>query len=329
MSNDTPIVQPAPTVIDVHCHIASSDHIPASFIEAAAANMAVELSSQGVEVSASRITRLYLDKLRDPLCDDLVAEMDAAGIASAVLLVPDFTYALRDCRLTIEESLIKHHEVLQRHPGRFRVFAGVDPRWGRDGVDLFQRAVEQFGGCGFKIYPPCGLTASAREFDPFYEICATYHLPVLVHMGPTAPVLGFDTSHPFTIDDAARRFPAVDFILAHAAMAFPHECTMLCRFRPNVWMDISGYQMALGWDPQLRAVQQLVTCGVLHKVMFGTDWPVFRMYGTQKTFVEALTRDDGPLASLSERQMALLFGENAKRLLARASVTAPSLSGQR
>jgi uncharacterized protein len=307
-------------MIDAHCHIASLEHTPRSFIEGVAANMAVRMAAYGVHVPAAKLASMYADRLHDPRCDDLVDEMTAAGISKAVLLVADFTYALRDCVLTIEESFVKHVEAAQRHQGRLVVFGGVDPRWGRDGVDLFDRFVTHFGFCGFKVYPPCGFSPSAPELFPFYEICAAAHLPVLIHIGPTSPVLSFQTSTPMDVDVAARQFPSVNFILAHAPVAYPTECAMMCRFRPNVWLDVSGFQVALAWDQTLRVIERLVTCGLNHKILFGTDWPAFRLQGTQQAFVEAVTADDGPLRALDEDDRARILGGNIEMLLAGATV---------
>jgi predicted TIM-barrel fold metal-dependent hydrolase len=202
------------------------------------------------------------------------------------------------------------------------VFGGVDPRWGKDGIDLFERGVTTLGVRGFKVYPPCGFSPSAPELSPFYELCAAHGLPVLVHIGPTSSALPFGTATPWMVDAAAHRFPRVNFILAHAPVAFADECAMLCRFRPNVFMDLSGYQTALAWDPDLRVVERLVTCGLNHKVLFGTDWPAFRLQGTQASFVEAIVRDGGPLAAMTDMDRRSILGGNASRLLQLASVDA-------
>src|SRR5207244_5356608 len=101
------------------------------------------LVAQGVPVTRQKLAAIYRQKLQDPLCDALVAEMDAAGIAKSVLLIPDFTLALKDCALTIEEAYERHRAVLARHPGRFEVFGGIDPRWGKSGIDLFERSLAE------------------------------------------------------------------------------------------------------------------------------------------------------------------------------------------
>jgi len=302
-------------IVDAHCHIASEEHNPMSFVEASVANMVVALSAQGAPVSAKKLTAMFMSKMQDPLCDALVAEMDECGISKTVLLIPDFTYALKDCKLTIEESYHRHREVLQRHPGRFEVFGGIDPRWGRDSLVLFERSLVEFGFRGLKLYPPCGYSPSDRSLFPYYELCAHHHVPVLLHIGPTSPVLDFNFASPFLVDDAARLFPNVNFILAHGAVSFVEECIMLCRFRPNVYLDISGFQTTLGYDPAATAVKKVVSVGINHKVMFGTDFPVFRLQGTQKDFVEAVTAENGPLAELNDREKSLVLHQNISRLL--------------
>lgn len=311
------------TVIDCHCHIASLEHTPISFIEGSIANMVASLSAQGVPVTAKKLTNFFLNKMQDPLGDELVAEMEEAGIGKAVLLIPDFTYALKDCKLTIEESFFRHREVLLRHPGKFEVFGGVDPRWGKDGVALFERSLVEFGFRGLKLYPPCGYSPSDPSLFPYYELCAHHHVPVLLHIGPTSPVLDFSTSNPFLLDAAARSFPTVNFILAHGAISFVEECVMMCRFRPNVYLDISGYQGTLGYDPVVTGVRHVVSAGINHKVLFGTDFPVFRLQGDQKTFLDAVAGENGPLMELNERERSLVLHKNIERLLeARVSVVA-------
>lgn len=303
------------TIVDAHCHIASLDFIPRSFIDASLANMAVLLSARGVPATPSKLWSMYEPRMQDPTCDELVAEMAAAGISRAVLLAADFSYALKDCTLTVEESFERHRDVLRRHPGKFEVFGGVDPRWGADGVALFERSLTELGFRGFKVYPPCGFSPSARELFPYYELCAQHRVPVLLHVGPTSPALSFETTNPFLVDEAARRFPGVNFVLAHGAVNFPAECAMLCRFRPNVYLDLSAFQTALAWDPPDGALRAIVSQGINHKILFGTDWPVFRMQGRQAEFAEAVFGAAGALAALGETDRALIAHRNAERLL--------------
>lgn len=305
-----------PEIVDGHCHIASFEHWPRSFVEGSVDNLLAQLEARGLAVDRRRLWALYEGKLRDPLCDELVAEMGRAGIRKSVLLAADFTVALADCPLTIEEIFERHRVAMARHPGRLEVFGGVDPRWGRDGVALFERSLTEFGFSGFKVYPPCGFSPSSRELFPFYELCAHHRVPVLIHIGPTSPVLAFDTAVPWLVDEAARQFPTVPFILAHGSVSYPRECAMMCRFRPNVYLDISAFQLTVGWDPPGGALGELLGQGLHHKILFGTDWPVFRMQGDQASCVEFLTAEGGLLAESGEAERALVLGGNIERLLA-------------
>jgi predicted TIM-barrel fold metal-dependent hydrolase len=304
-------VQTGAKVVDTHCHIASLDIMPPSFVDGMVANIGLALSSQGLRAAPRKIKELIVAKFQDPLCDELIVEMDAAGVHQAVLLAPDFTYALKDSRLTIAEALAHHRTVSERHPGRFFVFAGVDPRWGTDGIDLFERSIREFGFHGFKVYPPCGFQASDPRLFPYYEICARWRLPVLVHIGGTCPALAFDTASPVFLDRAAREFPQVNFILAHGSVAYVEECAMMCAFRPNVYLDVSGFQTA-----DLALLGQLFRRGFTHKILFGTDWPLFRLQGRQDECLAKLGVTGGPIEQLRPHELEAFFGATVARLLA-------------
>jgi predicted TIM-barrel fold metal-dependent hydrolase len=302
-------------IIDSHCHIASEKYTPRSFIHGAAANAAVKLSAQGVSLSSEMIAAMHAQKMQDPLCDELIAEMAEAGIDKSILLIPDFTWALKDCQLTIEETFLDHRDVMRRHVGKLEVFGGVDPRWGKDGLALFERSLAEFGFRGFKVYPPCGFSPSMPELFPYYELCAHHRVPVVVHIGPTSPALAFHVSYPFLIDEAARQFPTVNFILAHGSVSFTHESAMMCAFRPNVYLDVSGYQntLSLGWAG--NALRKVTSRGINHKVLFGTDWPVFRLQADQSTLVQAAIADGGPLSELCVVEREQILHGNIERLL--------------
>jgi predicted TIM-barrel fold metal-dependent hydrolase len=248
--------------------------------------------------------------LQDPFCDALVKEMDEAGIAKAVLQVPDFTYALRDSSTTIEE-LIEHHRTVQaRHPGRFSVMAGVDPRWGSDGVALFERGIVDYDFDGLKLYPPCGYSLSDKELWPYYEICSAYSLPVLTHIGSTSPVFDCTDARPIFIERPALAFPRVNFVLAHGNLHYPDECQMLCSNRPNVYLDVSGFEAV-----DISQLTQLFRRRITHKTLFGTDWPIFRLQGRQVDFVNRINNEGAFPDSLTALDRQLFYCGNAARLL--------------
>ncbi len=229
-----------------------------------------------------------------------------------------FTRALR-CERSIEEMAEEHHQIRLRHPGRFHVFMGVDPYRGRESLDLFERAVTSYGFDGLKLYPPCGYSPSDERLFPYYEVCRAYRLPVLLHTGPTSPVLSFEYSSPLCIERAAAQFADVNFILAHGGVNHVHEAALLCAYRPNVFLDFSGFTSALhpgGWREQLK---QLFRLDINHQVIFGTDWPLSRLAGTHKDLLEVLLGSAGPLAERHEHEIDAIMHGNIERLLKHTS----------
>jgi predicted TIM-barrel fold metal-dependent hydrolase len=305
-----------PRIVDAHCHVPSERFTPRSFIFGAASNTHAMMVASGSSRSLASVEARFLAEMQDHRADALVAEMDAAGIDRTVLLCPDFSFALPDCALTAEEALLEHRAILRRHRGRFEAFAGVDPRWAADGVALFERAVSDWNFSGFKIYPPCGYTASDPALFPFYEICAARRLPIMVHTGPTSPALSFHESRPFGCDVAAKMFPGATFILAHASIAFSEECVMMAAFRPNVYLDISGFQRNLYPPSGIGDLRRVLSAGIAHKVLFGTDWPVFRELGSLADAVAAAVAGDNPLADLPAAQLRMVLSGNIERILA-------------
>lgn len=301
-------------IVDAHCHVASTHFIPRAFYEGLCRNVAARLAANGVRKSQGELMDMYLRLSQDHEADALVAEMDAAGIDQAVLLLPDFTYVM-DSELTIAEMHDRHHAIATRHAGRFHVFTGVDPRWGADGLALFEKGVTSHGVKGLKLYPPCGYSPSDRLLYPYFELCQARGLPVLLHIGPTSPTLGFEHSHPALVDQAALDFPGVDFILAHGAVHHVTECVGLCAYRPNVYLDMGAFLGSPhpgGWQASLA---DLFRMNINHKILFGTDWPVFRSSGGHKKVMDLFCAADGPLAGVSRSQRAWIMSDNIRRLL--------------
>jgi len=301
-------------LIDAHCHVASTRFIPPAFFEGLCRNVAVRLAANGAPRSIPDLMEMYAKSSQDHEADGLVGEMDSAGIHQAVLLLPDFTFVMKS-ELTIAEMWARHHEIQSKHAGRFFVFGGVDPRWGADGLALFEKGVREYGFRGLKLYPPCGYSPSDRSLYPYYEICRAHRLPVLMHVGPTSPTLDFSFGHPGLVENAARDFPEVDFILAHGAVNHVDACTSLCAYRPNVYLDISAFLGSThpgGWQ---AALGELFRMNLNHKILFGTDWPVFRYSGGHKKVMDEFLGASGPLAGVSKVQQRWLMSRNAARLL--------------
>ncbi|MEU1736932.1 amidohydrolase family protein [Streptosporangium sp. NPDC020145] len=305
---------PPVPVYDGHCHVASTDFIPMRFIEDVVANVHRRLEAEGAAPRRGRLVDAYVAQHQDHHADQLVREMDDSGVDRAVLLVPDFTLRMAS-PLTIEEMARRHHEIRLRHPDRFWVYIGADPRRGPEGVELFERLVDTYGFDGLKLYPPCGYSPSDPGLYPYYEVCAARSLPVFVHTGPTAGSLDFAPAHPLRVDQAVRDFPRVNFVLGHGGVTHVDVAAYLAAFRRNVYLDIGGFAGAAtpgGWPAHLRHLFRL---GLNHKIIFGTDWPLNRISGGLGRLVEEVVRGPRVLAGLPRREHALILNRNLLRVL--------------
>src|ERR1051326_6062280 len=107
------------------------------------------------------------------------------------------------------KSFTSNKKVIDRSD-RFIAFSSVDPRRGKEGVELFEKVVSEWGFRGLKVYSPCGFSPSDKRMFPYYEICSQRRLPVLTHVGPSSASLSFKRSNPLGVDDAALNFPKVN-----------------------------------------------------------------------------------------------------------------------
>lgn len=301
-------------IIDSHAHVALEQVLPVRFFDGWVDNLDRLLPPNAPPTQRAALSSLFRHLNRDPGCDTLVAEMDRAGIDKTVLLVVDFGFAYPEEFGRLDEIFELHRQIMLRHPGRFIVFAGVDPRRGQAGIDLFERALRDWGFRGFKLYPPCGYSPDARELYPFFELCASYRVPVLSHIGPTSPTLSFKYTRPESIEDAAFHFPSVNFILGHAGVVWRQEATLLAAYRPNIYLDLSGFQPEWRRGELGGILAEHKRNGILRKLLFGTDWPIHRLLGDQKEWVDAF-RECARTGVVSEEELEWLFYRNAAEVL--------------
>lgn len=255
--------------------------------------------------------RLVLGLMSDQWCDVLVEQMRRAGIARAVLLVlpgcddPEWVHA-------------HHHAVVRRHPDRLLAFASVDPRTGDRGLDLFRRAVRDLGFRGAKLYPPMGYRVDDPALDGYFATCSESSLPALIHVGPSLPELNSSFGDPRHLGPVVRRWPRVNFVLAHAGFRLDDDSVSLARSCPNVYLDLAGFRSTYNQLDRetIDAFGRIFDDGLHQKVLFGTDWPLFSLLsdpGRDVAFVTSLfreTRHGGEDHRLDD----ILYG-NAARVL--------------
>jgi predicted TIM-barrel fold metal-dependent hydrolase len=309
-------------IVDFHCHVPSADFVPRAFQEATTEAIASTLRLRGTPAPEHVIRRIIAAHLDDPRCERMLVQMDREGIGLVVLIVPDFTFRLNDGGPTIADLLVRVASIVEAHPGRFAAVAGVDPRWGKDGIDLFEKSLSELGFGGFKVYPPSGVSPSDRSFYPYYELCASYGVPVMVHTGGSACCLSVDLGRPLHVDAAACDFPRVPFVLAHGCANLIDETVTLCTFRPNVFVDTSAVPVGAEF-----LFTQALQRGIGHKLIYGSDWPVFHSQGGIGASVRRLLGPSGPLRDLPPGQIESIMAKRARDLLGNRHRVRPCSGG--
>lgn len=266
-------------VIDVHTHLANWRAFPREFISGVASD---SLESAG-------LTRILRASLNDE-GERLVQQMDEAGISKSVILAADFGVALGEAEWSCLEHNEKCAEVSSRFPDRFIWFSGVDPRRGAAGLDIFKRSVVDWKCAGLKLYPPCGFELDDERLWPFYKLCNDRGLPILTHSGPSLPALETERNFPQSVRRIASEFKDINFILAHGIInTFPVAVELAGEFE-NVFLDISAFQVLLPDEPEIGRRMHHACRLAPSKVLFGTDWPLYILNGTQKEWVGVVER---------------------------------------
>lgn len=151
-------------------------------------------------------------------------------------------------------------------------FMSIDPmRY--DWIDEMDKSIG-LGLVGIK------LGANYQRFDPLCrEALALYSraeklgLPILFHTG-ASPVreAPLKYAHPLVTDEVALRFPDLKIVMAHIGHPWVRETIVTIRKHPNVFADAS----AVYTRPWMlyEALIMATEWGVMHKLLFGSDFPV-------------------------------------------------------
>lgn len=184
------------------------------------------------------------------LADQLIIDMDKNGIDISI------TFGLLDLDTAYQA------EIQKRYPDRIISCAWIDPHR-RDAMDEWKNGVEVLGIRGLKLHGWWQQFALS-DLDllyPFVKVCEDNHLPVIAHsMGDNC------MTTPLQLEELAKAFPAVNFVMAHGGNVWlPEEGILVAKRNKNVFLDtpyMSSYWIA-------KAVEELGA----DKVAMGSDYP--------------------------------------------------------
>jgi len=234
-----------------------------------------------------------------PSVDQLLRDLDAAGVTQAVLL----GWYWENHATCVRQNDF-YSECVRQHPDRLAAFAAVQPAAGLIARDEIQRAADHgFIGLGELSPHAQQISMTDPHWQQVLTLAAKLQLPVNLHV--TDPL-----SRPYPgrvetpLDDflaLARDFPATQFILAHwgGGLAWSPDAVAL----PNVWFDTAASPLLYGADVWPRALSD--------RVLFGTDYPLILYPQQEAAPTVSRLLDEGKKAGAS----AAKLGENAAHLL--------------
>ncbi|MBC7369256.1 MAG: amidohydrolase [Undibacterium sp.] len=203
-----------------------------------------------------------------PSVEELLAEMDRAGVERAVLLG---WYWERAENCAAQNRFFA--ECVRAHPDRLSAFATVQPAAGAAQAVAEMRRAGAEGLCGLGELSPHaqGYAVAGAEFGAVLAVVEELGWPVNLHVtdarGPHYP--GRVETPPGDFVKVARSWPAVRFILAHWGGGAPFA-TETGGFFGNVYYDTAASPLLYGagiWREFLKKTGAA-------RVLFGSDYPL-------------------------------------------------------
>lgn len=307
-------------IIDSHVHLVDDGWVSDSFLignARVAVASAAKATGQGVDPAF--LVQALKPVISDPTGEKLVAAMDTAGVDKSCIFAVDYGLLTGEPGVPIEEQNRAIARAQKRFPDRLVGFFAIDPR--REGaLEMVRRGVEDWGLRGLKLHPTVGYYPYDEVGYPLYEYCQEVKIPVLFHTGSQPAPAKSRFSRPVYVDDVAGDFPDLSIIMAHMGHNWYEEALLVCSVKPNVSVDISGWQRTFMENPAAfyRVLRQTLDAIGPWRVFFGTDGPYLNVLFPLDQWVKAVREPDTatcPDVSFTREELDTVMGGAFARLV--------------
>ena len=210
-------------------------------------------------------------------------------------------------------------QVVARHPERFLGFAHHDP-FQPNAAQEMKRAVDNLHMRGLKILAPAlERRIDDRQLYPLWETIEELGVPVLIHFGMLGAGGGISWNgrdHPGPLEQVAKDFPTISFVVPHFGIQYVTELLFLCWACDNVNVDTSGSNQWIRWMPYPLTLDDLLrkfyeTIGP-ERILFGSDSSWFPR-GFSIRYLQDQIRACR-FMNMPDAALRKIFGDNAARL---------------
>ncbi len=307
-------------IIDIHTHLFDRGWVPKDFFGGVTRLVASAMELKGIDISREELAETMIAGTSDPTGEILLAEMEEAGIDKSILLACDFTFALGEAQISVEEMNKNYAGLARKYPDKFIAFAGMDPRRYK-APELLRMCIKEWGMKGLKLHPAAGFYPNGTETYELLEVANELKIPVLIHSGSMIPPLKSKFTQPIFFDDITTDFPDIKIIAAHAGGIFGYKSMLgIMIARPNLYVDIAAWEIAAIKNIEYfsHALREIMDFAGKHRVLFGSDSPSLRSQMTNKDFVDIIknlpqTAPGG--IKFTEEEVNGILGANACRIL--------------
>jgi uncharacterized protein len=314
------IEKEAVMIIDSHVHLLGEGWVHHDFLLGSAKMVtAMSTKTTGDYMDPEEVVRNVAPALYDTTGEKLIPQMDAAGVDVSCVFTVDYELATGPPGVSIWEQNLAVADACRRYPDRLVSFFAVDPRR-ENAVEMFSRAIEEWGMKGLKFHPTSGYYPYEEFCYPLYQKCVDYGVPVIIHAGSQPAPLKFRYTRPIYIDDVAADFPDLKIIMAHVGHQLWEEALLVASVKTNVFFDFSGWQITYNSHPAdfYRMLRRILDDVGPWRISFGTDGPYLNLLCPLDAWVKAVLEPDlstCPEISFERGELDIIMGTSFARLV--------------
>jgi predicted TIM-barrel fold metal-dependent hydrolase len=230
------------------------------------------------------------DFLRELSPDELIRQMDAAGVEKAILSV------------SLQAPQASVLECVKRDPDRFFLAVVCDPTAHMKTCWALEDLVAEQPVVMARVVPFMhDLPPNHRDYYPLYAKCCDLDLPISINTGIPGPPMPGECQHPMHLDRVCLDFPKLRVCMAHGADPWWSVALRLMLKYKRLYLMTSAY-LPRYFPAEL--IHFMNTRGQ-EKIIYASDHPVLSM---ERCILAARELD------LREGVLEKFLRENAERL---------------